>query len=136
MDCFVNRIGSHPERLQNVYFTYALLLRAVKKFGPYLDKYDYRTGSNEEDKKTRLMIQDLIKSTDSCPSTFDEKLMFQGPEAQVSRTTKVGVRLSTNKTLPFHRFSRLNLRIISVTCPKLWTVLVVKSVDSGVKFKL
>ncbi|KAI7891296.1 endoplasmic reticulum Oxidoreductin 1-domain-containing protein [Mucor mucedo] len=83
LDCFVNRIGSHPERLQNVYFTYALLLRAVQKLGPYLDQYDFRTGSNAEDQKTRFMVQDLIKSTDSCPSTFDEKLMFNGPEAQV-----------------------------------------------------
>lgn len=66
-----------------MYFTYALLLRAVQKFGPYLDQYDFRTGSNAEDQKTRFMVQDLIKSTDSCPSTFDEKLMFNGPEAQV-----------------------------------------------------
>lgn len=85
MDCFVNRIGSHPERLQNVYFTYALLLRAVKKVGPYLEQYDFRTGSNEEDEKTRFMVQDLIKSTDSCPSTFNEKLMFNGPGSYVSR---------------------------------------------------
>jgi hypothetical protein len=83
LDCFVNRIGSHPERLQNVYFTYALLLRAVKKFGPYLDKYEYRTGSPQEDEKTRFMVQDFIKSADSCPSTFDENSMFKGPEAQI-----------------------------------------------------
>ncbi|RCI02930.1 hypothetical protein CU098_012314 [Rhizopus stolonifer] len=81
LDCFVNRIGSHPERLQNVYFTYALLLRAVKKIGPYLDKYEYRTGSTTEDEKTRWMVQDLIKSTEACPSTFDEKSMFNGPDA-------------------------------------------------------
>ncbi|EPB84276.1 hypothetical protein HMPREF1544_08936 [Mucor circinelloides 1006PhL] len=86
LDCFVNRIGSHPERLQNVYFTYALLLRAVNKIGPYLDKYEYRTGSSQEDEKTRLMVQDFIKSTDSCPSTFDENLMFKGPEAQALKT--------------------------------------------------
>ncbi|KAI9333891.1 endoplasmic reticulum Oxidoreductin 1-domain-containing protein [Pilaira anomala] len=83
LDCFVNRIGSHPERLQNVYFTYALLLRAVQKVGPYLDHYEYRTGSSEEDEKTRFMVQDLIKSTESCPSTFNEKLMFNGPGSQV-----------------------------------------------------
>lgn len=93
MDCFVNRIGSHPERLQNVYFTYALLLRAVKKFGPYLDNYDFRTGSIEENKKARFMVQDLIKSTDSCPSTFDEKLMFKGPEAQVRVKDKIAFGL-------------------------------------------
>ncbi|KAI9478755.1 MAG: endoplasmic reticulum oxidoreductin 1 [Benjaminiella poitrasii] len=86
LDCFVNRIGSHPERLQNVYFTYALLLRAVNKIGPYLDKYEYRTGSVEEDLKTRSMVHDLIESTVSCPSTFNEHLMFKGPKAQMLKT--------------------------------------------------
>ncbi|KAI8994668.1 endoplasmic reticulum oxidoreductin 1 [Pilobolus umbonatus] len=83
LDCFVNRIGSHPERLQNVYFTYALLLKSVKKLGPYLEHYDYRTGDALEDKKIGAMVQSLIKSTDLCPSTFDEKLMFKGPGASV-----------------------------------------------------
>ncbi|KAI8644042.1 endoplasmic reticulum Oxidoreductin 1-domain-containing protein [Parasitella parasitica] len=86
LDCFVNRIGSHPERLQNVYFTYALLLRAVNKVGPYLDRYEYRTGSIQEDENTRLMVKDFIKSTDSCPSTFDENSMFKGSEAQALKT--------------------------------------------------
>jgi hypothetical protein len=54
LNCFVNRIGAHPERLQNVYFTYALLLRAIKKFGPFLEDYDLRTGDLEEDKKIKV----------------------------------------------------------------------------------
>lgn len=85
LDCFVNRIGSHPERLQNVYFGYALLLRAVKKMGPYLERYEYRTGSDEQDKQIHGMVQDLIKSTEACPSTFDEKSMFNGPDAVLLR---------------------------------------------------
>ena len=32
------------------------------------------------------MVQDFIKSTDSCPSTFDENLMFKGQEAQALKT--------------------------------------------------
>ncbi|CAO3692706.1 unnamed protein product [Rhizopus microsporus] len=83
LDCFVNRIGSHPERLQNVYFTYALLLRAVNKMGPYLEHYPFKTGSDKEDAVVRHQVQDLIKSTTSCPPTFDEKSMFNGPEAQI-----------------------------------------------------
>ncbi|KAG1463044.1 hypothetical protein G6F56_005376 [Rhizopus delemar] len=82
LDCFVNRIGSHPERLQNVYFAYALLLRAVNKVGPYLEHYQFRTGDVQEDKETSRWVQDLIKSTSSCPPTFDEKSMFRGHEAQ------------------------------------------------------
>ncbi|KAI8987632.1 endoplasmic reticulum Oxidoreductin 1-domain-containing protein [Mycotypha africana] len=81
LDCFVNRIGSHPERLQNIYFTYALLLRAVQKVEPYLETYEWRTGSVEEDDRTRSMIKNLVKSIDTCPSTFDENAMFKGPGA-------------------------------------------------------
>ncbi|KAI8880347.1 endoplasmic reticulum oxidoreductin 1 [Backusella circina FSU 941] len=86
LNCFVNRIGAHPERLQNVYFTYALLLRAIKKFGPFLEEYDFRTGDLLEDNKIKGMVRNLIDSTDSCPSTFDEHLMFKGPKAHALKT--------------------------------------------------
>ncbi|KAI9246605.1 endoplasmic reticulum oxidoreductin 1 [Sporodiniella umbellata] len=82
LECFVNRIGSHPERLQNVYFAYAVLLRAVNKVGPYLEQYAFTTGDHEEDVKTSRWVQDLVKSTSSCSSTFDETSMFRGPGAQ------------------------------------------------------
>ncbi|KAG1453697.1 hypothetical protein G6F56_007505 [Rhizopus delemar] len=82
LNCFVDRIGSHPERLQNIYFTYAVLLRAVNKIGPYLKHYEFRA-ENIQEKDTSHLVQDLIKSTSSCPPTFDEKIMFQGAEAQV-----------------------------------------------------
>ncbi|KAI8886111.1 endoplasmic reticulum oxidoreductin 1 [Backusella circina FSU 941] len=82
LDCFVNRIGAHPERLQNIYFTYALVLRSIKKIGLYLEDYEFRTGSQEEDNIIKGMVQSLVRSTDSCPSTFDERSMFKGPQAQ------------------------------------------------------
>ncbi|KAI9323703.1 endoplasmic reticulum oxidoreductin 1 [Dichotomocladium elegans] len=82
LDCFVNRIGSHPERLQNIYFTYALVMRAVTKLGNYLEGYDFRTGDVKEDLATRAAVMDLINGARSCPATFDEKTMFQGPEAK------------------------------------------------------
>lgn len=90
----MNRIGSHPERLQNVYFAYALLLRAVNKVGPYLEHYQFRTGDVQEDKETSRWVQDLIKSTSSCPPTFDEKSMFRGHEAQVRRPSKTLIAYS------------------------------------------
>ncbi len=33
LDCFIARIAQHPERLQNVYFNYVLLLRALARAG-------------------------------------------------------------------------------------------------------
>ncbi|KAI8072419.1 hypothetical protein BC940DRAFT_330577 [Gongronella butleri] len=82
LQCFVNRIGTHPERLQNIYFTYALVVRAIAKLEDYLVEYPFKTGDNAEDARTRMMVQDLIKSTRECPLTFDEKSMFQGDHAR------------------------------------------------------
>lgn len=51
LDCFVHRVGAHPERLQNIYFTYALVVRAINKLGPYLEKYPFCTSNDIEDDK-------------------------------------------------------------------------------------
>lgn len=56
--------------------------------GPYLEHYPFKTGSDKEDAVVRHQVQDLIKSTTSCPPTFDEKSMFNGPEAQVSGSAR------------------------------------------------
>lgn len=54
LDCFVTRIGSHPERLQNIYFTYALVMRAINKLGGYLEGYDFCTGDSAEEKEIKV----------------------------------------------------------------------------------
>ncbi|KAI8391526.1 uncharacterized protein BYT42DRAFT_557185 [Radiomyces spectabilis] len=82
LDCFVTRIGSHPERLQNVYFTYAVVLRSITKLGEYLEAYNFCSGDSVEDMQVKTMVHDLIRAAKECPPTFDEKTMFQGPEAK------------------------------------------------------
>ncbi|KAI7864194.1 endoplasmic reticulum Oxidoreductin 1-domain-containing protein [Spinellus fusiger] len=82
LECFVDRIGSHPERLENIYFTYALVLRAVAKAGIFLDGYQFKTGDPSEGQSIKAMVNDLINDASSCPTTFDEKTMFQGPDAK------------------------------------------------------
>ncbi|KAI9477099.1 endoplasmic reticulum oxidoreductin 1, partial [Zychaea mexicana] len=82
LDCFVNRIGSHPERLQNIYFTYALVMRAVTKLGNYLEDYNFCTGDSADDMSIKANVLDLINSARACPATFDETTMFQGPDAR------------------------------------------------------
>ncbi|KAL9940878.1 hypothetical protein V8E36_000366 [Tilletia maclaganii] len=45
LECFVTRIAQHPERLQNVYFNYVLLLRALARLaGGWLDNVEIGTG--------------------------------------------------------------------------------------------
>lgn len=81
LDCFVTRIGSHPERLQNVYFNYVLMVRALSKAARYLENYSYCTYDSAENQQIKQLIKELIDTSRSCPQTFDEKTMFSSPEA-------------------------------------------------------
>lgn len=80
LDCFITRIGQHPERLENMYFTYVLLLRALARSGPQLVHTLEDTAGELE---TRDRLQALVKVANGCPSTFDETSMFSGKEAEV-----------------------------------------------------
>ncbi|SCV70020.1 BQ2448_1414 [Microbotryum intermedium] len=80
LQCFVTRIAQHPERLQNVYFTYVLLLRALSKSGPLLLD---TLKTTEAEPATMGRMKSLIKTATGCPTTFDEGSMFTGVEAEV-----------------------------------------------------
>ncbi len=57
-----NRLG-RPEvrdRIQNLYFAYLFVLRAVMKAAPLLARYDYVTGLEAEDGATRQLVQQLV----------------------------------------------------------------------------
>jgi hypothetical protein len=91
LECFISRIAEHPERLQNVYFDYVLLLRAFEKAGKYFADYDVCTGDDALDAKTKAAVQRLAKEAQTCPSTFDESTMFSGPQALVRITLRPSV---------------------------------------------
>ncbi len=57
-----NRLG-RPEvrdRIQNLYFAYLFVLRAVMKAAPLLARYDYGTGLEAEDAATTQLVQQLV----------------------------------------------------------------------------
>ncbi|GAA6034544.1 hypothetical protein JCM8097_005385 [Rhodosporidiobolus ruineniae] len=81
LDCFVTRIGQHPERLENMYFTYVLLLRALSRSGPQLVRTMGDTAASAEETQR---MKALVETANGCPSTFDETSMFSGgPEADL-----------------------------------------------------
>ncbi|KAG0361748.1 hypothetical protein BG005_007454 [Podila minutissima] len=82
LECFVSRVGAHPDRLENIYFDYAILVRAVTKLSGYLKDYEFCTGNPEEDVQVKAMVDRLIETSVRSPAIFDEKAMFVGPEAQ------------------------------------------------------
>lgn len=42
-DMFLSRLGAHPERIRNLFFLYAVTLRAVNRAENFLVSYDYHT---------------------------------------------------------------------------------------------
>ncbi|EIM81228.1 endoplasmic oxidoreductin-1 [Stereum hirsutum FP-91666 SS1] len=83
LPCFVNRVASHPERLQYIYFNTVLLLRAVARIGPYLQAYDYcSSGTHEEDAETMRMLGKVIGIAGDV-GKFDETVLFRGENANV-----------------------------------------------------
>ncbi|KAG6920288.1 hypothetical protein DXG01_005057 [Tephrocybe rancida] len=83
LECFVERVASHPERLQYMYFNTVLLLRAVSRLGPYLSAYDYcSTGTHEDDEATLDKIHKVVGIAQNV-GKFDETLLFRGQNANV-----------------------------------------------------
>ncbi|XP_031558570.1 ERO1-like protein beta [Actinia tenebrosa] len=68
-----------PVWLKNLYFTYTMVLRAVTKAASFWESEQFYTGDYEEDEYVHELVQKLIAHSRTCPSTFDEKVMFKNP---------------------------------------------------------
>ncbi|ORX37674.1 endoplasmic reticulum Oxidoreductin 1-domain-containing protein [Kockovaella imperatae] len=96
LQCFINRLATHPERLSNVYFNAVLLLRAVARAGPYLEKYDIGTAPSlrytdersvarrAEDHQARQTLKEVLGLADGeMGKGFDESDFFAGQDAKL-----------------------------------------------------
>ncbi|OAE34701.1 hypothetical protein AXG93_3205s1090 [Marchantia polymorpha subsp. ruderalis] len=75
------RVLQHPERVQNLYFTFLFVLRAVTKAADYLSQAEYSTGNDAEDMKTVALMKELVNNDRlraACPLPFDEAQMWRG----------------------------------------------------------
>lgn len=76
LDMYIQRIGQHPDRLNNLYFTFLFMLRAVDKAAPLLQALNYSTGNATEDAATAALVSRLL--TVEAPAVlrgFDEKAL-------------------------------------------------------------
>ena len=86
---FYEKFGDHPEYIRNLHFSYVVLLRALKKAYPFLNKYEIRTGNIVDDETAmillrRLLDSSILKSCNQVFTAFDESLMFRKQEQIVS----------------------------------------------------
>ena len=85
-DAFKARVGDHPDRIENLYFSYLFMLRAVLKAEPQLKHFDFDAGNPAEAERSRALLGNLLHSameTDRpCLSVtrtpFDESTLFVG----------------------------------------------------------
>lgn len=47
-EMYLNSIGAHSERLKNLFFVYAVVLRALNRAEPILRSYEYQTKIDSE----------------------------------------------------------------------------------------
>lgn len=77
LECYTNRLGTHPERISNLYFNYALVLRAVAKLRNYLSTYTFCSGDPSQDARTKEKVIALAETISAKTQIFDESTMFQ-----------------------------------------------------------
>lgn len=79
LSCYQSRLHDHPDRISNIYFNYALVLRAVAKVKEALKVYTFCSGDVPQDRATKRKVLALASSIAAGGSIYDETLMFQDP---------------------------------------------------------
>ncbi|KAK3066147.1 endoplasmic oxidoreductin-1, partial [Teratosphaeriaceae sp. CCFEE 6253] len=100
LECYKERLHEHPERISNLYFNYALVLRSVGKLRDYVQDYTFCTGDPEQDQLTKDMIKKLAGAIPAGPQIFDESVMFTDQTAD-------GISLKEDFRNRFRNVSRI-----------------------------
>ena len=79
--CYEQRLHNYPERISNIYFNYALVMRAVGKIKRHIQDYSFCSEDPEQDFRTKQSVLRLASALPSGPDIFDETIMFQDPDA-------------------------------------------------------
>lgn len=118
-------MGAHPDRLQNLYFAYTMMLRALSKSADYLrsERVELCTGDDKIDQQTRHALDQLIATAQAYPGTFDETSMFASSQRQ---------NLKEEFKMHFRNVSRI---MDCVGCDKcrLWGKLQIMGLGTGLK---
>jgi hypothetical protein len=70
--CYEQRIGGFPDRIENLYFYWSVMVRAITKLSPYLENHPYCDGI-EDANQIKSYVSRVVEEVNNCPPTFDEK---------------------------------------------------------------
>ncbi|GMF27233.1 unnamed protein product [Phytophthora fragariaefolia] len=154
---FVNRVGKHRERLQNLYFAYLFVMRAISKYRHELLAYDYNTGNAADDLRVReILRQLLLEGSDdarasgvACPayaecssvlSGFDESALFrvQADGLSVDQLMQAKQEKEQLEVQFREKFRNVSRIMDCVTCEKcrLWGKLQTMGLGTAIKILL
>jgi flavocytochrome c len=70
---YMESLGTHPERVKNLHFSFVVMLRAIKKAAPFLQSYNFPTGHGQEGSTSRNLMNRLLDSQvlSLCSPLFD-----------------------------------------------------------------
>ncbi|CAM9018373.1 hypothetical protein WICANDRAFT_90413 [Wickerhamomyces anomalus NRRL Y-366-8] len=80
LDLFNFKVGNFPERISNIYFNYALVVRALLKISPYLNELKFNTLNPEKDHLIKSKVNEIVDELPHDLSVFNEDLMFKNHE--------------------------------------------------------
>ncbi|KAF2253197.1 endoplasmic oxidoreductin [Trematosphaeria pertusa] len=78
--CYEKRLHNFPDRISNIYFNYALVMRAVGKIKQHIKDYSFCSEDPEQDLRTKNSVLRLASAIPAGPEIFDETVMFQDPD--------------------------------------------------------
>ncbi|CAH0491720.1 unnamed protein product [Peronospora farinosa] len=154
---FVDRVGKHRDRLQNLYFAYLFVMRAISKYRQELLAYDYNTGNTADDLRVKeILHQLLLEGSDdarasgvsclayaecsSVLSGFDESALFRVQADglsidQLAQAKQEKKQLEVQFREKFQNVSRI---MDCVTCEmcRLWGKLQIMGLGTAVKILL
>ena len=76
---FHERVGKYPERIQNMYLTYTILLRAVSKMKHKMEIIQLGV-HNAEDARAKNLMHAFFMSLPKPPKNFDSRLFAINPD--------------------------------------------------------
>ncbi|PVI03688.1 endoplasmic oxidoreductin [Periconia macrospinosa] len=80
LSCYEARLHNYPDRISNLYFNYALIMRAVGKIKQHIKDYSFCSEDPEQDARTKNSVLRLASALPDGPEVFDETVMFREPD--------------------------------------------------------
>jgi ERO1-like protein alpha len=131
-----HKVGMHPERIENLYFTFLLITRAVALSLPHLTEFEYDTGDPSNDVEVARLLEELAELPIFQPHVpcFDETALFKPAGHGGVGLEGRGTQLKLKNDFVQH-FRNISLILDCVTCEKckLWGKLQVLGIGTALK---